>query len=116
MGCAAPDSSVAERPIRVRQTPSTFHRRAQRNAFRCPDARQQSRTFARWNQSLALKNALTGRVVELCGRACRFRISIAGVAELADALDSKTNVTLGSALPIDTALTVSAKPRPSLRI
>ena len=33
-------------------TPSAFHPRAQRNAFRRHDARLQSRSFARWNQSL----------------------------------------------------------------
>jgi hypothetical protein len=38
------------------------------------------------------------------------------VPELADALDSKAGVTLGSAPPIDAALTVSAKPHPLLRI
>jgi hypothetical protein len=32
--------------IRVRQTQSTFHPLAQRNAFRCRDVRQQSRSFA----------------------------------------------------------------------
>ena len=39
-------------PLRVPETQSAFHRLAQRNAFRRRDARQQSRSFARWNQSL----------------------------------------------------------------
>jgi hypothetical protein len=38
--------------IQVQQMRSTFHPHAQRNAFRRRDARQQSRSFARWNQSL----------------------------------------------------------------
>jgi len=41
-----------ESPILVPQTPSTFHPHAQRNAFHHHDARLQSRSFARWNQSL----------------------------------------------------------------
>ena len=44
--------SARELPIRVRQTRSTFHRHAQRNASLCRDVRLQSRSFARWNQSL----------------------------------------------------------------
>ena len=34
------------------QTQSTFHPRAQRNAFRRRGAHRQSRSFARWNRSL----------------------------------------------------------------
>jgi hypothetical protein len=41
-----------EPPIRVPQTPSGRHSHAQRNAFRHRGAHQQSRSFARWNQSL----------------------------------------------------------------
>jgi hypothetical protein len=41
-----------ESPIAVRETQSTFHPRAQQDAFRCRDVRLQSRSFARWNQSL----------------------------------------------------------------
>jgi hypothetical protein len=36
----------------IPETPSTFHPRAQRNAFRRREARPQSRSFARWNESL----------------------------------------------------------------
>ena len=36
--------------ILVQQMQSAFHPRAQRNAFRRHDVRQQSRSFARWNQ------------------------------------------------------------------
>src|SRR5260370_9206472 len=36
--------------IRVQETPSAFHQLAQRIAFRDHDARQQSRSFASWNQ------------------------------------------------------------------
>jgi hypothetical protein len=39
-------------PLRVPEKPSAFHRLAQRTASRLRDARQQSRLFARWNQSL----------------------------------------------------------------
>jgi hypothetical protein len=45
-------SCQPESPLPIQETPLTFHPRAQRNAFRCPDARQQSRSFARWNESL----------------------------------------------------------------
>jgi hypothetical protein len=38
--------------IRVRQTQSAFHPHAQRTAFRRRDVHQQSRSFARLNQSL----------------------------------------------------------------
>src|SRR4029077_2068591 len=38
--------------IRAPQTRPAFHPHEQRNAFRCRDVRQQSRSFARWNQSL----------------------------------------------------------------
>jgi hypothetical protein len=41
-----------ELPIPVPQPRSAFHPRAQRNAFHRRDARQQSRSFARGNQSL----------------------------------------------------------------
>jgi hypothetical protein len=40
-----------ESPIRVPEKPSAFHRHAQRNASR-RDARQRSRLFPGWNQSL----------------------------------------------------------------
>jgi hypothetical protein len=46
------DNADEETPGSAPQTPSTFHPRAQRNAFRHRDARQQSRSFSRWNQSL----------------------------------------------------------------
>jgi hypothetical protein len=36
----------AELQIPVPKTQSAYHQRAQRNAFGCPDARQQSRSFA----------------------------------------------------------------------
>jgi hypothetical protein len=39
-------------PIQVPETQSAFHLRAQRNASHCRGARLQSRSFARWNQSL----------------------------------------------------------------
>ena len=38
--------------ILVSQKRPAFHRHAQRTAFRRRDARQQSRSFDRWNQSL----------------------------------------------------------------
>ena len=41
-----------ESQIQVPETQSAFHPRAQRNAFRRRDVRLQSRSFARWNQSL----------------------------------------------------------------
>jgi hypothetical protein len=41
-----------ESQIRVPETPSAFPRQAQRSVFHHRDARQQSRAFARWNQSL----------------------------------------------------------------
>jgi hypothetical protein len=44
--------SQRESPIQVPKTHSVFHPLAQRDAFRCRGARQQSRSFARWNQSL----------------------------------------------------------------
>ena len=46
------NSQRLELPIRVPETRSAFHPHAQRNAFRRRDVRQQSRSFARWNQSL----------------------------------------------------------------
>ncbi len=42
-----------------------------------------------------------------------FQSENAGVAELADALDSKSGATLGSARPIDVLLTLSRMPRPA---
>ena len=42
--------AVAGSLIRVQETPSAFHQLAQRIAFRDHDARQQSRSFASWNQ------------------------------------------------------------------
>jgi len=44
--------SQLESPIRVPEQRWAFHLRAQRNAFRRGDARQQSRLFAPQNQSL----------------------------------------------------------------
>jgi len=44
------DSPQTRTADQVPETPSTFHPRAQRNAFRRTDARLQSRSFARWNQ------------------------------------------------------------------
>jgi hypothetical protein len=44
----------------VPQTPSAFHPHAQRNAFRRPDARPQSRSFDCWNQSLRHSPTPTG--------------------------------------------------------
>jgi hypothetical protein len=41
-----------ESPIRVPEAPSAFHRLGKRSAFRRPDVRLQSRSFARENQSL----------------------------------------------------------------
>ena len=38
--------------FRVRETQSAFHPHEQRTAFHRHDGRQQSRSFARWNQSL----------------------------------------------------------------
>jgi hypothetical protein len=46
------NSPQAESPIQVLETRLTFHQLAQRNAFRCRGARQQSRSFARENQWL----------------------------------------------------------------
>jgi hypothetical protein len=43
---------ICESPIPVQETPTRFHRPAQRYAFLRPDVRQQSRSFTRWNQSL----------------------------------------------------------------
>jgi hypothetical protein len=40
------------KPIQVPQRQSAFPPRAQRNVFRRRDVRRQSRSFARWNQSL----------------------------------------------------------------
>jgi hypothetical protein len=45
-------SCQPESPLPIQETPLTFHPRAQRNASRRRDARQQSRSFARWNESL----------------------------------------------------------------
>ena len=39
-------------PLRVPETQSTSRQRAQQNTFRRRDVRLQSRSFARWNQSL----------------------------------------------------------------
>jgi len=39
-----------EPAIHVPETQSAFHRRALRNAFRRPNVRLQSKSFARWNQ------------------------------------------------------------------
>ena len=39
-------------PLQIQQTQSTAHPHAQRSAFHCRDMRLQSRSFARWNQSL----------------------------------------------------------------
>src|SRR4030095_15381742 len=41
-----------ESEIQAPQTQSAFHRRAQRNAFRRRNARQQRRSYARWNPPL----------------------------------------------------------------
>jgi hypothetical protein len=41
---------TAQLPIPIPRTPSAFHPRAQRNAFRRRDARLQSKSFALWNQ------------------------------------------------------------------
>jgi hypothetical protein len=43
LGCQAAKSRKREPPIPVPEKPSTFHRRAQRNAFRRRDGRQQSK-------------------------------------------------------------------------
>jgi len=53
-------ASRHESQIQVQETPSTFHPRAQRNAFRRRDARQQRRLFARWNLSLRRSPTPTG--------------------------------------------------------
>jgi hypothetical protein len=47
-----PVSRKPESPIQVPEKQSAFHPRAQRNAFRHRDVGLQSRSFARWNQSL----------------------------------------------------------------
>ena len=47
-----PVSRKPESPIQVPEKQSAFPPRAQRSAFRCRGGRQQSRSFARWNQSL----------------------------------------------------------------
>jgi hypothetical protein len=46
------DKRQLELPLPVPETRSAFHPLVQPNAFHCRDARQQSRSFARWNQSL----------------------------------------------------------------
>jgi len=45
-------SADTNRPFLIPETPPAFHPRAQQNAFRRRGARQQSRSFSRWNQSL----------------------------------------------------------------
>ena len=47
-------------------TPSAFHPHAQRNAFRRRDVRLQSRSFARWNQSLR-RSPNSNRFAEIVG-------------------------------------------------
>src|SRR6266516_6900154 len=47
-------SAEADRCLQFQKLPSVFHRRAQRNAFRCRDARQQ----VRFIRVQATKNAL----------------------------------------------------------
>ncbi len=59
-GCARL-SKDAGSLIAVPETPSVFHRRAQRNAFRPRDARLQSRLFAPGNQRLT-RNPSSNRV------------------------------------------------------
>ena len=64
-------------PIRVPETQSAFHPHAQRNAFRRRDVRLQSRSFARWNQSLRRSpnsNRLLGIVDHLRRRFARFKL------------------------------------------
>ena len=46
------DASSTSRPVPVRQMPSAFHPREQRNAFRRRDARLQRRLFVRENPRL----------------------------------------------------------------
>ena len=52
MAVAFSNSPLPESLIPVRETHSTFHPHSQRNAFRRRNVRQQSRSFARWNQRL----------------------------------------------------------------
>jgi hypothetical protein len=40
--------------------PTAFHLIERQTSFRCPDAHQQSRSFARWNQSLRRSQTPTG--------------------------------------------------------
>src|SRR6266436_2757457 len=47
-----PNRRKRESPLQVPESPSTFPPHAQYSASRRHDARLQSRTFARWNQSL----------------------------------------------------------------
>jgi hypothetical protein len=48
-GVAVTENQIADSNSK---TLSAFHPLAQRTAFRCHDARRQSRSFARWNQRL----------------------------------------------------------------
>src|SRR4029077_20646611 len=62
--------------IQAPETPSAFHPHAQRNAFRRRDTRQQSRSFARWKQSLRRSpnsNRPLGIVDHLRRRFARFK-------------------------------------------
>jgi hypothetical protein len=52
--------------IQVPETQSAFHPNAQRNAFRRRDVRQQSRSFARWDQWLR-PSPNSNRLAEMIG-------------------------------------------------
>jgi hypothetical protein len=61
----ATQNAQPESPLPVPQKPSTFHPRAQRNASCHRNARQQSRSFARWYQSLRRSSQLQPALLRL---------------------------------------------------
>jgi hypothetical protein len=88
--------ATSESPLRVRQTPSAFHPRAQRNAFRRRDARQQPRLFARWNQSLRPSpnsNRLTEIVSDDFPVITRMTLRAVHVATVADTSPNRASPT-----------------------
>jgi hypothetical protein len=68
----APYLQAHQTPIRLRQTQSTFHPRAQRNAFHCRDVRLQSRLFVRENLGLMTSNFLQSSSHSVSKRNLRF--------------------------------------------
>jgi hypothetical protein len=52
-------------PFPISKKQSAFHPRAQRNGFHRPDARLQSKLFARWNQTAETQPKLQPRLLRL---------------------------------------------------